>query len=75
MSDGAALAVVIDADIAREIVAEEAPCNGCAFAERCRDERLACDQFALYSSGSPQSRWSCAPRAPTRERFLVLFDQ
>lgn len=65
---------MINPDLVRAIVVEPAPCSGCQFAERCRDERLACDAFALYSQSAQQSRWCNAPRAPTPARFESLFD-
>lgn len=57
-----------------EILDEPAPCDGCRFAERCRDERLACDAFVMFASGAARWRWAGAPKAPTRERWLALFD-
>lgn len=59
---------------AADLLHELSPCDGCRFAARCRDKRLACDAFSMFASGAIQARWSGAPRAPTRERWLVLFE-
>jgi hypothetical protein len=57
-----------------DLLDEPSPCDACRFAERCRDEHLACDAFAIFAAGSPRSRWSGAPRVPTHERWLGLFE-
>jgi hypothetical protein len=54
---------------------ERAPCDDCRFRERCDAEQLACERYAMYSSGLPQWRWQNAPTAPTRGRFLALFGE
>ena len=50
-----------------------APCDECRFRERCGLALLACEAFSVYVSGQAAPRWSCAPRAPTRSRFEVIF--
>lgn len=49
------------------------PCAGCHLAQRCRDERLACDAFVTFASGASKARWLNAPRAPTAAKFQVVF--
>jgi hypothetical protein len=52
---------------------ERAPCEDCRFRERCGAEQLACERYAMYSSGLPQWRWQSAPTCPSRGRFVALF--
>jgi hypothetical protein len=35
-----------------ELLDEPSPCDACRFAERCRDERLACDAFSMFAAGA-----------------------
>lgn len=55
------------------LLAEPMPCAGCKFARRCGDEALACDAFITFASGASKARWENAPRAPTSEKFAVVF--
>lgn len=51
---------------------EESPCDNCLLVARCRDERLACDQFnTFFLRGG--TGWRLAPRQPSREIFEKVF--
>ena len=50
-----------------------APCDSCRLAPRCAAELLACAAFQLYATTGRAPRWRLAPRAPTRERFDLIF--
>ena len=77
----AAIATRLDSDLEETAAAAPwqppvvgpAPCDECRFRERCGLALLACEAFSVYVSGQAAPRWSCAPRAPTRSRFEVIF--
>jgi hypothetical protein len=50
-------------------------CDGCRFAARCAVERRACEAFGSFVQGHTEARWRLAPRAPTRARYLVIYEQ
>ena len=56
-----------------------APCEGCAFARNCRDNKLACWDFAFYTEKELRERWALSPstnpRMPSRELFDYVFRQ
>jgi len=54
-------------------LAEPAPCDDCRFAQRCREEQLACGAFAVFASGAAATRWQYAPRSPTRATYEVTM--
>jgi hypothetical protein len=51
------------------------PCESCRFAARCAAEQRACEAFALFVQGLAEPRWRLAPRAPTRARYLVIYEK
>lgn len=51
-----------------------APCDDCRFRERCGLELLACESYSLFVREIGPTRWGVAPRAPTRARYLSLFN-
>ncbi len=53
-------------------VLDESPCDLCPFVARCRDQRLACDQFeTFYRFGG--RRWRKESREPDAEIYLRVF--
>jgi hypothetical protein len=54
---------------------EATPCDGCRFAQRCVDNKLACDALSLYAKNVSPLRWRRAPRAPTRARYEIMEQQ
>jgi hypothetical protein len=50
----------------------ESPCDACPLAARCRDEKLACEQFRLfYRRGG--KRWKSEPREPSAQIYRRVF--
>jgi hypothetical protein len=69
----AELARRLDPSAADALIAP-CPCDACRFAPRCAAERCACEAFALFVQGRAEPRWRLAPRAPTRARYLVIYE-
>ena len=57
-----------------QVMAEPCPCDECRFFAKCGTEKLLCERFSMYVNGEGRPRWSLAPRAPTKSRFVALFD-
>jgi hypothetical protein len=48
------------------------PCEGCASAQRCAAERLACAAYGIYAAGESAARWQTAPRVATHAKLLAI---
>jgi hypothetical protein len=64
------------ADAARgpqlEWIPWESPCDNCPLVARCRDEKLACEQFQMfYKFGG--TVWRRLPRDPTTRIYRRVF--
>lgn len=49
------------------------PCDECTQATRCASERLACESFAMYTSGFARRRWESLPQVATAEQYKALM--
>ena len=52
--------------------ADACPCDGCRYAPRCAAVQLSCSAFSAYVHGEPRSRWSVAPRVPSKSLLEAL---
>ena len=66
---------VASPQLAATPVLEPCPCDGCRYAVRCKDERLACVAFSMFMAGKSPVLWKMAPRVPTRERYEALLGE
>ena len=73
--ESAAVSVAPSELVASLVPLEPCPCDGCRFAVRCKDERLACVAFSLFMAGKSPVLWKMAPRTPTRGRYEALLGQ
>ena len=73
--ESAAVSVAPSELVASLVPLEPCPCDGCRFAVRCKDERLACVAFSLFMAGKNPVRWGTAARVPTRERYDALLGE
>jgi hypothetical protein len=73
--ESAAVPVAPSELVANPVPLEPCPCDGCRFAVRCKDERLACVAFSMFMAGKSTVLWKMAPRVPTRERYEALLGE
>jgi hypothetical protein len=55
------------------VILDDAPCDACVNAARCAAQHLACESFAAFVAGEPESRWQAAPRAPRAAIYARLY--
>jgi len=62
--------------IADSVLTERYPCAGCPHRRQCA-QGLACEAFQLYCREKPQdpTAWQRAPRVPSREAYLAVFNE